>query len=97
MKFDLITFLGTVAAIFTTGSFVPQVIHTIKTKDTKAISLWMYLAFITGVLLWLVYGIFMNAWPIIMANLITFGLCSIVLVIKLKNRLKERNHDSKSK
>lgn len=80
-----LTLLGTIAAIFTTGSFVPQVLHTIKTQDTKAISLWMYLAFMVGVLLWTMYGIIMIAWPIILANSITFGLCSIVLFMKIRN------------
>ncbi len=82
---DWITVIGIVAAICTTGSFVPQVIKTIVTKDTKAISLLMYSFFSLGVFLWLVYGIVKLDPPIIVANAVTISLASIVLFMKIKN------------
>ncbi len=75
--------LGYVAAFFTTASFVPQVLKTLQTRDTRAISLWMYLLFCTGVALWAVYGILLSAWPIILANGVTLLLALIVLWHKL--------------
>ena len=60
--------IGTLAAFLTTTAFVPQVIRVIRTRDTHAISLWMYLMFSSGVALWLLYGILLNLWPIILAN-----------------------------
>ncbi len=75
---------GYLAASLTTLSFVPQVLHTLRTRDTRAISLGMYLLFSAGVGLWLVYGVFIRAWPIILANAVTLVLASTVLWHKLR-------------
>ena len=75
--------IGTVAAILTTASFVPQVWLTFKTRDVSGVSLGMYSAFTVGVALWLVYGLFMGAWPIVVANAITLALAIAILVMKL--------------
>ena len=80
----MIEFIGFVAAILTTLSFVPQALHTIKTKDTSGISLWMYVIFTTGVFLWLVYGFLITNWPLIIANLVTFALAATILTFKIK-------------
>jgi len=80
-----ITLIGFVAAFCTTWAFLPQVIKTIKTRDTSAISLGMYIVFIIGLILWLIYGLFRMDIPIIAANVITLILCSIVLILKLKH------------
>ncbi|AFL74468.1 SemiSWEET transporter [Thiocystis violascens] len=75
--------LGYAAAFLTTASFVPQVWQTLRTRDTRALSLWMYLLFTVGVALWGVYGILLGAWPIILANGVTLLLATIVLWHKL--------------
>lgn len=82
---NLITIIGTLAACCTTISFFPQVIKTIKTRETKDISLLMYVLFIIGIILWLVYGVLLHEWPIIIANSITVLLTMIVLVLKIKH------------
>ena len=76
--------IGTLAATLTTAAFVPQVLQTWRTRDVSGISLGMYSAFTAGVALWLVYGILVNAWPIIIANVITTTLASVVLVLKIR-------------
>lgn len=76
--------IGAVAATLTTVSFVPQVWQVWRSKHTKDISLGMYSLFIIGVALWLVYGILMMSWPIIIANGITALLAGAVLVMKLR-------------
>lgn len=76
--------VGHIAAILTTASFVPQAVKVIKTKDTKGISLIMYIAFTVGVFLWLVYGIMNNLAPVYIANSITFVLAFIILIFKIK-------------
>jgi MtN3 and saliva related transmembrane protein len=48
--------IGYCAAVLTTGAFVPQTIKTIRSRDTRAISLWMYAAFVAGIAFWFVYG-----------------------------------------
>lgn len=75
--------MGTIAAILTTASFLPQAIKTIKTKDTEGISTVMYSMFVVGVFLWIIYGIQLRDMPIIVANVITFVLASIILGFKI--------------
>jgi len=78
--------IGSLAAIMTTVSFMPQVLHTLRTKDVSGISLGMYSVFTAGVSLWLVYGILLGELPIIIANAITVALASAILGMKLKYR-----------
>ena len=78
--------IGTFAAFLTTSSFVPQAWHTFRTRDVSGISLGMYSLFTVGVALWLVYGILLVAWPIIIANVITTSLALAILVMKLRYR-----------
>ncbi|MFA0961960.1 SemiSWEET transporter [Roseivirga sp. BDSF3-8] len=88
----IITIIGLLAATLTTFSFVPQVLHTLRTNDTRGISLGMYSAFVIGIALWLIYGIVKNDLPIILANYITILLSGAILIMKLKNRKKDRDH-----
>jgi MtN3 and saliva related transmembrane protein len=81
---NLIDLIGTLAAILTTLSFLPQALHTFRTKDVTGISLGMYSAFTSGVALWLVYGLLLGAWPIVIANFVTLALASAILVMKLR-------------
>jgi MtN3 and saliva related transmembrane protein len=78
--------VGTLAAVLTTVSFLPQAVHTFRTKDVRGISLSMYSAFTLGVALWLVYGLLLDAWPVVIANFITLALASAILVMKLRYR-----------
>ena len=76
--------IGYIAATLTTVSFVPQAWHTFRTKDVSGISLGMYSVFTVGIALWLAYGLMLNAWPIVIANVITLVLASLILVMKLR-------------
>ncbi|MEN9779488.1 MAG: hypothetical protein RL087_1579 [Pseudomonadota bacterium] len=76
--------IGYIAAFLTTSSFVPQAWLTFRTRDVSGISLGMYSAFTTGIALWLVYGIVIGSWPIIIANIITVALAFSILVMKLR-------------
>ncbi|MFN3612217.1 SemiSWEET transporter [Tepidimonas sp.] len=75
--------IGTLAAILTTASFVPQAWRTWRTRDAAGISIGMYAIFAFGVALWLVYGILLGAWPIIVANAITLTLALMILAMCL--------------
>lgn len=81
---NLTDLLGYCAAMLTTASFVPQAIKTFRTRDVKGISLAMYSSFTAGIALWLVYGVLLGAWPIIVANVITLALASAILVMKIR-------------
>jgi MtN3 and saliva related transmembrane protein len=75
--------LGYLAATLTTAAFVPQVRHTLRTRDVSGISTGMYAVFTTGIALWLLYGLAVRAWPIVLANAITLGLAATILALKL--------------
>lgn len=79
------TIIGMLAAVCTTVSFIPQVVKTIKTGQTKDISLSMYVIFTAGIFFWLIYGIMIVDVPIIAANTITLLLTGTVLFLKIKN------------
>ena len=63
---------------------VPQAWLTFRTRDVRGISLGMYSAFTVGVALWLLYGVLMGAWPIVLANAVTLALASVILGMKLR-------------
>ena len=83
---DFLTILGIVAGTLTTIAFLPQVWRTWKTKSAKDVSFIMLISFMSGLVLWLIYGIILNALPIILANGITLVLNFIILWLKIKYR-----------
>ncbi|WP_332738282.1 SemiSWEET transporter [Hydrogenophaga sp.] len=76
--------IGFCAAFLTTASFIPQAWLTFKSRDVRGISLGMYSAFTLGVALWLVYGLTLGAWPVVVANTITLALALSILLMKLR-------------
>ena len=84
MDINYIAIIGLIAGTCTTISFLPQVIKTIKIKETKDISISMYIVLATGILLWMIYGILIKDLPVILANSISFVLAIIVLILKIK-------------
>jgi MtN3 and saliva related transmembrane protein len=76
--------LGFVAGVLTTAAFIPQVVKVWKTRSARDISLGMYSLFVSGVVLWLVYGLALGSWPIILANIFTLVLAVAILVMKLR-------------
>lgn len=82
---EIITWIGLAAAACTTFSFVPQVLKTLKSKETKDISLLMYSILTLGLFLWLIYGLFLKDLPLILANGLSFTLSTIVLGLKIKH------------
>jgi MtN3 and saliva related transmembrane protein len=83
---EAVTAIGLVAGTLTTISFLPQLVHTLRTKSAKDISYVMLIAFMTGVILWLIYGIFLQALPIILANAVTLALILAILALKIRYR-----------
>ncbi|MEH2223985.1 SemiSWEET transporter [Nostoc sp.] len=83
---DFITILGLAAATITTISFLPQMLKTWQTKSAKDVSLVTLITFISGVFLWLIYGIYLQSLPIILANAVTLIFNLIILWLKIKYR-----------
>ena len=76
--------LGYLAATFTTVAFIPQAWLTWKTRSAHGISLGMYSVFISGVIMWMLYGLMIAAWPVVIANVITLMLASFILAMKIR-------------
>ena len=77
--------VGYLAAAMTTLAFVPQAVQTIRTRDTRGISLGMYVVFTIGIAFWLVYGIALGSMPMILSNIVTFLLSATILGLKIKH------------
>lgn len=84
---DIVNITGSLAGCLTTIAFIPQVVRTWKTRSAQDISLFMFLLFSCGVLLWLIYGILLHALPIILANGITLVLSTLILAMKVRDML----------
>ena len=84
VKINYISIIGLLAGTLTTLSFLPQVVKAARTKQTKDLSLSMYIVLATGIFLWTIYGILIEALPVILANGISFILAAIVLILKIK-------------
>jgi len=78
------TLVSATAATLTTVAFVPQAIHIIRYKETRAISLQMYVVFAAGVALWLAFGLMIWNWPMIIANAVTLALALTIVRMKLR-------------
>lgn len=88
------TQLGYLAALLTTGSFLPQVLHTLRTRDTHSISLSMYLMLVCGTGTWLLYGLSIAALPVVLANALSMLMSSVILVVKLREVVRTRTAKS---
>jgi MtN3 and saliva related transmembrane protein len=77
--------IGLLAGTLTTIAFLPQVIKTWKSKSAKDLSLFMFSIFNIGIVLWLIYGILLNEFPMILANGFTFLLSSFILYFKIRH------------
>ena len=75
--------IGYIAACMTTSAFIPQAWMTWKRRHAEGVSLGMYVILVSGIILWLAYGVLLNAWPIIIANAITLMLALFILTMKL--------------
>lgn len=83
---DFITILGLVAGVLTTVAFLPQMFQIWLTKSAKDVSFVMLIIFMSGLFLWLIYGIIIGALPIIIANGVTLFFNLIILWLKIKYR-----------
>jgi len=76
--------IGYLAAFCTTVAFFPQAIKVYKTRQTKDISMGMFLLLTMGVIFWLTYGLLITSYPIIAANTVTLLLDLYIIFMKIK-------------
>jgi MtN3 and saliva related transmembrane protein len=76
--------IGTIAGLLTTVAFLPQAIKIWRSKSAKDISLAMFVCFCAGIVLWVIYGFMLGAFPVILANVVTLCIAATILVFKLR-------------
>lgn len=81
---NLTEILGLVAGFLTTMSFIPQVVKTWRSRSARDLSLVMFLLYCVGVFLWMIYGVMIDQLPVILWNIITLILASVILFFKIK-------------
>jgi MtN3 and saliva related transmembrane protein len=81
---ELIGTIGIAAATLTTIAGLPQLIRIIKLRETRDLSLEMYILLCTGILLWLIYGLMKNDMPLILGNIVSLVISLTILGFKLK-------------
>lgn len=81
---DLVELVGISAGICTATSFIPQIRKILLTKATKDISLYMYIVYCTGLILWITYGVLISSFSVISANFFTLILAVSILILKLR-------------
>ena len=77
-----INIIGLIGGALTTGSFFPQIFKILRTKQTRDLSLSMYVGLSIGIFLWLVYGLLAGALPVIVSNALALGACIYIVVMK---------------
>jgi MtN3 and saliva related transmembrane protein len=85
MKVDATTLIGVIAALCTTCSFLPQVVKILRSKKADDVSFLMYAILSMGLFLWLVYGVIIKDFPLILANCVSFTLSMSVLLLKIRH------------
>jgi MtN3 and saliva related transmembrane protein len=80
----MIHYLGYFAGVLTVASFLPQVIRTWRTRHTRDLSLGMFALLVTASTLWIIYGIVIGNWPVILTNLGMVALNGAIGVAKLR-------------
>jgi len=80
----LVSLMGYVAGTCTTLAFLPQVLRTWRTRSTDDISLGMFSLMVFGILLWLLYGLAVGDWPLILADGVSLVFAAAILLLKLR-------------
>jgi MtN3 and saliva related transmembrane protein len=81
---EKIHYLGYFAGSLTVLSFLPQVIRTWKTKQARDLSLGMFALLVTASTLWIIYGVIIESWPVIVTNVGMVVLNGALATAKLR-------------
>ena len=78
--------IGLFAGVLTMVGFIPQLIKIWRYGSTQGVSLVMYFVLLSGVILWLIYGFFINSLSIIISNAIAGIIQVFIISIIIINR-----------
>ncbi|MDX5402590.1 MAG: SemiSWEET transporter [Rhodobacterales bacterium] len=77
-------YIGYAAAVLGTICWIPQALQVWRTRDTRSLSLVAQVLFLVTVTLWLIYGLMIVDWPLILANLVSVTAMISIVMAKLK-------------
>ncbi|RRA95687.1 SemiSWEET transporter [Paenimyroides viscosum] len=82
------TIIGTIAGILTSISMLPQLIKVVREKEVENLSWGMIVVLLSGVSLWVVYGVMKNELPIIVSNAfsVLVNLTLLIYYFKYKDK-----------
>lgn len=78
-----IEYVGLAGAFLSSITFIPQVFKAWQTKSVGDLSVWMILIVLSSVIIWLIYGIYLDLLPVIIANSTILLLALVLLYFKL--------------
>ncbi len=82
----MIAYLGYFAGLLTVSAFLPQVIRTWRTRNTRDLSLGMFALLFTASSVWIVYGIITADWPVILTNVGMVAMNGALATAKIRYR-----------
>lgn len=80
-----IDILGYIAGIIVVISLLPQAVKSWKTKSTKDISLWRYIIYSLGLILWIIYAVIIKNGPVALMNGLGLVLALFILYLKIEH------------
>ena len=86
---NYITSLGYLAALASMTSFVPQAWKVIRTRETRGISVGMYLLTVSAFALWLSFGVLERQWPLVVSNGVCLAFSQFILAMTLFSQAKK--------
>ena len=85
MNWTLTDSVGMAGAVLTTVCWLPQARKILRERETRSISLPATALFTLGIAFWLVYGVALVDWPLILSNIVTLGLMLVIMALKLRH------------
>lgn len=74
--------IGTVAALCSVTSFIPQIAKLLRERDASSVSLRMYALTVSAFALWTAYGVRTASWPLVASNIAALFFSATALVLK---------------
>ncbi|MGL5008499.1 MAG: PQ-loop domain-containing transporter [Paracoccaceae bacterium] len=80
----LVNAIGVLAGVIGTLCWMPQLIKTLRTRETRDLSLGSNLLLLVTILLWLIYALNIGAWPMVASNVIATAIIGTIIICKLR-------------
>ncbi|MEJ1160692.1 SemiSWEET transporter [Prosthecomicrobium sp. N25] len=80
----LIELVGSIAAVLTTACWIPQALRVLRSRQASSLSLATFAMLVSGIVLWLTYGLMIQSWPLIASNVVSLVLNGVILGVKIR-------------